>query len=127
MLGSRTSDRQRRGKNNYENGLAAEEIVARGYVRGGFKIAAQRWRGLSGEIDLVIRDGDELIFVEVKKATDFAQAAESLTISQLNRIRHAATEFVADEPDGLLTPMRFDLALVNAAGETEILQNISMD
>ena len=64
-----------------------------------------------------------MIFVEVKKSRDFARAAESLSYRQMQRILGAAEEFVAGEPKGLLTEMRFDVALVDAVGRIEILEN----
>ncbi|MEM9972008.1 MAG: YraN family protein, partial [Pseudomonadota bacterium] len=107
-----------RGLNNYHDGLSAERGVARRYERAGGQVAARRWRGPSGEIDLVIRQGAEIIFVEVKKARDFARAAEHLTMRQLARIIATADEYIGSEPDGQLTQVRVDVALVNQAGET---------
>lgn len=108
----------------YLSGLAAEEAVAAEYTRRGKREVARRWRGSRGEIDLVMRDGDGLIIVEVKKARDFARAAARLTRAQLARIHGAASEFVASEPKGQLTDLRFDLATVNWAGEIEIRENL---
>ena len=64
--------------------------------------------------------------VEVKKARDFARAADSLTFRQLRRIMATAEEFVGTEPAGSLTPVRIDLALVNGVGETEIIENVTL-
>ena len=108
---------------SYHAGLAAEDLIARDYRRRGHQIVAQRWRGRRGEIDLIVREEDRVIFVEVKKSRDFARAAESLSYRQMQRILGAAEEFVAGEPKGLLTEMRFDVALVDAVGRIEILEN----
>lgn len=70
-----------------------------------------------------MRDGDALIFVEVKKARDFARAAESLSSRQMQRLYQGAEAFLANEPDGERTACRFDVALVNQTGEIQILQN----
>lgn len=115
-----------RSINNYHAGLAAEDAVARHYSGDGCSVDARRWRGKSGEIDLVLRKGAELIFVEVKKSTDFATAAARVTRSQLARICRAAEEYVASEPAGLLTQMRIDVALVNDRGETELIENATL-
>lgn len=111
------------GQMSHHAGRAAEDAVARAYQSGGLTVADQRWRGAGGEIDLIIRDGDELIFVEVKKARDFAQAAHRLSAKQIQRLYAAAEEYVGDEPLGALTPMRFDVALVNGQGRCHILEN----
>ena len=118
-------NRETQGALNYQDGLSAEDAVARAYCRSGAVLAARRWRGKSGEIDLVLRNGSEIIVVEVKKARDFDRAASSLSPGQLKRIWKAAEEFVAQEPLGQLTPIRIDLALVNGRGEHRILENIT--
>lgn len=112
-----------RGKRAYLSGQSAEQTVLAIYERNGFVLAAQRWRGGGAEIDLIFRDGDTCIFVEVKKSRDFAKAAQRVSTAQAHRIMNAASIFVAQEPKGQLTDMRFDVALVNAVGETQILEN----
>ncbi len=119
-------NRQATGQSNYYDGVAAEVAIERRYSDEGSEIAARRWRGASGEIDLVFRKGREVIFVEVKKAKDFSRAAYRLSQRQLARISSAAEEFVGTEPLGMLTPVRVDLALVNEHGESRIIENVTM-
>lgn len=114
------------GAASYRNGLAAEEQVVAHYLASGHALAARRWRGDSGEIDIVLRDAEGLVFVEVKSARDVIRAAERVTTRQLARIARAATEFAAGESEGLDTPMRFDVALVGASGEMDILSNVTL-
>lgn len=116
-----------RGKRNYLAGVAAEDQVAANYERRGFSVVARRWRGRTGEIDLVLRDEGSLIFVEVKKSHNFATAMAALTPAQIHRIAKTATEFVAGEPTGLMTDMRLDVALVNAEGQIDIIENVLVD
>lgn len=115
--------RQYIGHSNYLAGDAAEQCIALDYERRGFVVAQRRWRGQSGEVDLILRDGSGLIFVEVKKSRSFAQAAEGLSQRQMQRIYAAAEEFLADEPNGSLTELRFDVALVDDQGRTKIIEN----
>jgi Predicted endonuclease distantly related to archaeal Holliday junction resolvase len=116
------SDRVR-GQTAFQAGHAAEDCVARDYENRGYDMTRRRWRGSTGEIDLVARDGDGFVFVEVKKSRSFARAAERLMPRQMQRIMAAAEEFLMREGLSLMTPMRFDLAVVNAAGETRIMEN----
>lgn len=111
------------GQVGYHAGRVAEDIVALDYARRGRPEVARRWRGSAGEIDLVIRDGDGFIFVEVKKSRSFGRAAHRVNRRQMDRICGAATEYVATEPKGLMTNMRFDVALVDDVGRVEILEN----
>lgn len=107
----------------YHAGLNAEVSVADHYARRGCPIAGRRWRGSGGEIDLIARDGDTLVFIEVKKSKSFARAAERLSRRQMDRIYVSASEFIAGEPMGQDTDLRFDVALVNSIGKIEILEN----
>ena len=111
------------GITSYAAGLSAEDCVARDYARRGLTVAARRWRSPAGEIDLVARDGDTLVFVEVKQSRDFARAAARLTRRQMERITTSALAFLAGEGRSLDTEMRFDLAMVDAAGRVERLEN----
>ena len=111
------------GRVSHLAGQVAEEAVARIYDRSGRAIAARRWRGEAGEIDLIAREGAEVIFIEVKKSTSHAAAAERLSRRQMARIWGAASEFLAGEPAGQLTPSRFDVALVDVHGQVEIIEN----
>ncbi|WP_116134934.1 YraN family protein [Tropicimonas sp. IMCC34043] len=111
------------GSVSYHGGLRAEEIVERHYARNGHPVSDRRWRGASGEIDLVVQDGDGLVFVEVKKSRDFARAAERLTLRQMRRICGAASEYLGRMPLGQLTIVRFDVALVDSVGRIEVLEN----
>ncbi|HMO08668.1 MAG TPA: YraN family protein [Paracoccaceae bacterium] len=115
--------RTRRGQVAHAAGAAAEDAVARHYIRQGSSIAARRWRSPGGEIDLVARDGAEVIFIEVKKARTHTEAAERLDRRQMDRLCVAAAAYLGGETAGQLTPMRFDVALVDARGEIAILEN----
>jgi putative endonuclease len=111
------------GARSYHAGLAAEDQVAQHYERSGRVIAARRWRGEAGEIDLIARDGAMVIFIEVKQSRNHAWAAGHLTPRQFARIYATAAEFLAGEPAGELTEVRFDVALVDGTGQIEIIEN----
>ena len=108
---------------NYHAGLAAEAIVQRDYERAGAQVVDTRWRGQHGEIDLILEEPGGFIFVEVKSARSFEEAATRLSERQIGRICNAALEFVAQTPAGLAANMRFDLAVVDGVGRCEILKN----
>jgi len=115
------------GAMSYHGGLAAEAQVEARYLAAGKTVAARRWRGRGGEIDLIFRDGAALIFVEVKLADSHDSAALRLQTRQKARLRAAASEFLAGEPGGQDTDMRFDVALVDQAGRIEVVENALWD
>lgn len=111
-----------RGQMAYHAGLAAEEQVLRHYQLAGHRVCARRFRSAWGEIDLVLRNGDEVIFVEVKRGRSHAEAAQRLSARQIDRIFNTAMAYVANEPLGQNTLMRFDVALVDGMGRIEVLE-----
>jgi len=117
-----TVSRALRGAQSFHAGRCAEDAVARHYQSAGRAIAAARWRCPYGEIDLIARDGDEVIFIEVKHSRSHAEAALHLTPHQMGRIVNAASVFLGGEPLGQATPVRFDLATVDGMGRIEVLE-----
>lgn len=118
--------RQTRGRMAYEFGHSAEACVARHYEAQGHDLAHARWRGAGGEIDLIFRNGDGFIFVEVKASKTLSAAAAHLRPKQIARICASAEDYIGQQPKGLLTDMRIDVALVDASGHVEILENALM-
>lgn len=117
------SARSVRSSVSYQAGQSAEMQVATDYERRGFSIAHRRWRGAGGEIDLIARNADGLVFIEVKKSSSFDAAAARINRRQMNRICASAAQFLEHEPGGQLTNVRFDAALVDASGAVHIIEN----
>jgi len=100
--------------------------VRRAYEERGCTCLTTRWRGSRGEIDLVFRRGDLVVFVEVKSSRCFEWATESLSTAQLSRIQTTALEYLAGHPDLAALDLRFDLAAVDGTGRFRVLPNITM-
>lgn len=111
------------GSTSYHAGLAAEDQVSRLYERQGHTIVGRRWRGSGGEIDVIAQSGGDTVFIEVKKSGTHAAAAESLRPAQIQRIFACASEFMRDLPGGQNAPVRFDVALVDAHGRIDVIEN----
>ena len=123
QTGRTTSARVARGISAYASGQAAEARVAELYAGRGCEILERRWRSAAGEIDLILRDGDAVVFVEVKKSGTHDLAAQRLSRRQMDRICMAALLYTERFPTGSLTEMRFDAALVDACGRVDIIEN----
>ncbi|KIC46573.1 hypothetical protein RA28_01955 [Ruegeria sp. ANG-S4] len=117
------SARSARSSVSYHAGQSAELCVAADYERRGYAIVRHRWRGAGGEIDLIARNDEGLVFVEVKKSVSFERAAARINRRQMNRIYASAAQFLENEPDGQLSHARFDAALVDATGAVQIIEN----
>lgn len=77
---------------------------------------ARRARTPAGELDLVVRRGPMLAFVEVKARQNLAEAAFALGPRQRARLLAAAEAWLAENPVDPATELRFDVILVDAAG-----------
>ncbi|MFV1463500.1 MULTISPECIES: YraN family protein [unclassified Phaeobacter] len=112
-----------RGSRSHHAGYAAEELVARFYERGGYTVAARRWRGGGAEIDLILRLGAMVIFVEVKHSVSRDEAIARINSTQMQRMMTSAAGFLAGEPAGQLTESRLDVAVVDGTGRVEVMEN----
>lgn len=81
-------------------GRRGEEIAARHLVGRGLSIVDRNWRCPQGEIDLVARDGGELVFVEVKTRAGLAYGhpLEAITTTKLARLRRLAAAWCEAHP-----------------------------
>lgn len=109
------------GRRNHRAGLAAEDIVARWYQARGAAVLARRWRAPEGEIDMVVRDGACLVFVEVKGGRA-ALARDCIAPAQWARLERAALRYMLTLETGE-TPARFDAAFVGPDGAVAVVEN----
>jgi putative endonuclease len=93
-------------------GISAESRAAAFLIAKGFRILARRWRSPVGEIDIIARRRQLLVFVEVKARANFEEAAWSVTDRQRARIAAAAEAWLARQGDYDFKDMRFDAVLV---------------
>jgi len=93
-------------------GLTAEMRAAALLLTRGYRIVARRFRTSVGEVDIVARRGDQLIFVEVKAREQLDDAANAVTDRQRRRIIAAAEVWLAAHPSDAMRNIRFDVILV---------------
>jgi putative endonuclease len=105
-----TIDRQTLGKSGED--LAIDELERRGYA-----ILARRYRTRHGEIDVVARDGETTVFVEVKARTtgEFGRAAEAVTPQKQRRLVSMATDYLVRHRL-MDRPCRFDVLTIDGGG-----------
>lgn len=96
----------------FGRGLSAESRAAALLLAKGFRIVARRWRSGVGEIDIVARRRNLLVFVEVKARNRLDAAAEAVTARQQRRIIAAAQAWLAAHPEDGARDIRFDAVLV---------------
>lgn len=105
-------------------GLVAEQWVARFLTRQGLKLVTRNFTCSAGEIDLIMRDGQTFIFVEVRHRTSdrFGSAIESITAAKRRKLLRAAQAYLQSRVKGAEPPCRFDVVGINGPLRVENVQ-----
>ncbi len=113
---TRTPDTPRPPNAKDALGLAGESAAAGFLARKGYRVICRRWRSRHGEIDLIVRDGDEVVFVEVKtrRGGGFGLPEEAVTKAKRERLRRSAEEYLDGHPG--VRRWRIDVVAVEVAG-----------
>jgi putative endonuclease len=91
------------------------EILGAEHLRGqGYLLLASPWRAAGGEIDIVARDGDVLVFVEVKARRGDPHPEDAVNPVKESRIARAAFDYRRQHPRLAAAPYRFDILAVVA-------------
>jgi putative endonuclease len=91
-------------------GDRGERIAARYLRREGLRIITRNYRTPQGEVDLIARDGNTVVFVEVKSRRR-GQPAEAVTLEKQRRLTLAALHFLRRHRL-LEHPSRFDVVAI---------------
>lgn len=106
---------QPRRKNGRQSVGRAGEDAACVYLRSlGYALVQRNWRCRSGELDLILRDGETLVFAEVRSRTSpdhYGTAIEAVTPRKCRQVREVASVYLRlhGEQAG---PVRFDVVAV---------------
>ena len=95
------------------------ERRAEAWLRGkGLKLVARNWHCRHGEIDLIMFDGEALLFIEVRLRTPrgFADSAESVDVHKRRKLVQAASMYLARHPSWQERPCRFDVIGLEGEG-----------
>jgi putative endonuclease len=101
-----------------------KERLAGAYLEGcGLRLVARNYRCRRGEIDLIMRDGSTLAFVEVRyrASTRFGTPAETVGPKKRQRLAAAAAHYLARHPTTLAC--RFDVLSITGANEIHWIRN----
>ena len=104
-------------------GMLGEDIACRELRRRGYAIVERRYRTRYGEIDIVARDGDVTVFVEVKTraGNGFGDGAEAVTRWKQRRLTNMALDYIVCT--GLHDrPCRFDVVAIDVSKEEPLIE-----
>ena len=101
-----------------DTGREAEVRAERILMREGLSPVARNYRCRGGEIDLVMHDGETLVFVEVRGRSNprFGSPAETVTGAKQARLIRTAQVFLLAHPKFTEWPCRFDVLALATAG-----------
>jgi putative endonuclease len=116
MWPTRLSDKQRQGQ-------GWEQQARLHLQRHGLRLVEANFRCKGGEIDLIMQDGDSLVFVEVRQRADRSHggAAASVTPAKIRRLVRAAQWYLTRLP--VMPACRFDLVAIDGS-QLEWLRNV---
>ncbi len=102
---------------NLARGRSAEDAALRFLQSRGLSLLARNYRCRLGELDLVMRDGASLVFIEVRARGNsaFGGAAASIGPAKQRRLVAAARHFLMTHPREAHRPARFDAVLISGA------------
>jgi len=104
---------------NKQTGRLGEDFAAQSLKDKGYKILERNFSNKFGEIDIVAKDKNVLVFVEVKtkKGTDFGLPEEMINAYKLQKIRRMAEVYM----NGKTLPCRIDVVAIILSSQNEIL------
>ena len=81
-----------------ELGRRGEEIASQALESQGYQVVEKNWRCRTGEIDIVARDGEYWVFVEVKlRSSDaFGTPEEAVTVAKQKRLLNTGMMYLAE-------------------------------
>ncbi|MFI5011712.1 MAG: YraN family protein [Hyphomicrobiales bacterium] len=103
------ADRRRRA---LRRGFRAETLALLFLMLKGYRPLARRYGGKGGEIDLIVRRGRAVVFVEVKARDDLDMAAEAIGPGKRRVFARAAAHWLARNPWAASFDLRADAVLI---------------
>lgn len=101
--------------NRQLRGQQAEQAARHYLERQGLHLLTRNYRCRFGEIDLVMRDGETLVFVEVRyrRRTSYGSSAESVDWRKQRRLTRSALCYLQANPAIAQKPARFDVVALD--------------
>lgn len=103
-------------RSRQQTGKDAERLAQRHLEQHGLRLLAHNWLCKRGELDLVMLDGDTVVFVEVRyrQHATWGGALESVDSRKRAKITAAAHYFLQQHSRWASSPCRFDVVAMSA-------------
>lgn len=112
-----------------EQGEYTESLACQYLENKGFKLIEKNFNCRVGEIDLIMKDNDNIVFVEVRyrRSINFGSGAESITTSKQSKLIKTASLYLQQHAKLNKYPARFDVVSITGFIETDNIGNINFD
>lgn len=108
-----------------ELGASAEIEAARYLSSHGFKIIEKNFSSKTGEIDIIARDGESIVFIEVKARSSEKKGSASSAVTPMKQKKIIMTALYYLKSKGLSgSKARFDVVAVDSSGSGFIIEHI---
>lgn len=113
-------------KGNHCLGRRGQDLARRFLEASGYEIEAENYHCRIGEIDIVARQGGQLVFVEVKTRTSkqAGDPLEAVDRHKAGRLVKAAMHYIRRNRRATASNVRFDIVAVRYTGEGPKLEHI---
>ncbi len=107
------------------SGKNAEDTAYQFLLERGLEPVDRNFRCKQGELDIVMRDGQALVIVEVRyrKTSRYGTAAETVTVTKQSRIIATTYYFLSRSPQYKDCPIRFDVVALSGDGSINWIKN----
>ena len=108
--------------NTRQQGQASEHLACQHLQRQGLRLITQNWQCRQGELDLVMLDGDTVVFVEVRarRHSAWGGALESIDARKRGKLVIAAELFLQQHSRWTRHPCRFDVVAISTDGAARL-------
>ncbi|NIP33031.1 YraN family protein [Candidatus Saccharibacteria bacterium] len=103
-------------------GKWGEAVAAAFLIKKGFELIEKNWRAHPGEIDLVMKDRDEIVFIEVKTRSDigFGYPEESITDKKIQSLVESCEKYINEKE----IDSNWRLDVISIIGDENGIKNI---
>ena len=110
---------------NHKSGVDAEELAKEFLNSKNFECIEQRFKTPYGEIDIIAKNNNCLVFVEVKKRKNFG-FDDPISNNQKKRITNAALQYISENPQINELETRFDCIFIDSQDSVTHIENAWM-
>ena len=103
---------KRKRQSAEKRGHMAEYIAALYLFAKGYRILSLRYKTALGEIDIVAKRSDSIVFIEVKRRAGYSQAIDAVNYHSQQRIRSASDLWMARHPNAQRYSTRYDIIAI---------------